>query len=361
MSHAHQRYTIAIHPDDYTPPSEPPLSDASSPRWAEYLQAAGHTVRWVDVRQPDILDQLQGCDAFMWRWAHFRGMGRIARRLLPVIERELGLLVYPNQHTCWHYDDKIAQAYLLKALGIPTPQTWVWFDRDAALAWAAEAPYPLVLKLASGAGSTNVRLVRDRNEARAWINHLFAHRVLSLDDEPRTATSLARRVADAARLLLRGTLPALRDNGREPQTGYVLFQKFLPGNLYDTRVNIIGNRAWARRRFNRPDDFRASGSGILDRDPSGIDLGFVRLAFRATAALSAQSCSIDGLYDGDRHTLCEISYTTPSWGTHRCPGYWVLEGEPETGTLRWVEGHVWGEQAQIEDLLAALEKRNRGD
>jgi len=360
MPRAVHTYTIAIHPDDYTPSYEPPLEDSASSRWALYLQGAGHTVRWVDVRRPDILDQLQGCDAFMWRWAHFDGMGRIARRLLPVVEHELGLLVYPDQNTCWHYDDKIAQAYLLKATGIPTPQTWVWFDRTAALDWASEAPYPLVLKLASGAGSTNVRLVHDAQESRAWIAHLFAHRVLSLDDGPRPGGNLLHRAADAARLLVRGSIPALRDNGREPQTGYVLFQQFLPDNAYDTRVNIIGNRAWARRRHNRPDDFRASGSNLLDRDPSGIDLGFVRLAFRVAQALSLQSCSIDGLYDGDRHTLCEISYTTPCWGQHRCPGHWVLDGEPETGRLHWVEGHMWGEEAQVEDLLAALERRHGG-
>jgi hypothetical protein len=61
--------------------------------------------------------------------SHFGGMSRIARRLLPVIERELKLVVYRNQNTCWHYDDKIAQAYLLEAAGIPVPKTWVWFER----------------------------------------------------------------------------------------------------------------------------------------------------------------------------------------------------------------------------------------
>jgi len=75
------------------------------------LEKAGHEVNWVNVYRADILEQLKGCDGFMWRWAHFGGMGQIARRLLPVVERELGLVVYPDQNTCWHYDDKIAQAH----------------------------------------------------------------------------------------------------------------------------------------------------------------------------------------------------------------------------------------------------------
>jgi hypothetical protein len=80
----------------------------------------------VDVFRPDILQQLQGCRGFLWRHAHVADMRQIARRLLPVIERDLGLLVYPDQRTCWHYDDKIIQSYLLDAHGIPSPKTWVW-------------------------------------------------------------------------------------------------------------------------------------------------------------------------------------------------------------------------------------------
>ncbi len=96
---------IAIHPDDYTQPGRQAGDDASSPRWAAAIEAAGHEVVEVDVRRADIFEQLRGCDGFMWRWAHFAGMSRIARRLLPVIENELGLCVYPDQKTCWHYNN----------------------------------------------------------------------------------------------------------------------------------------------------------------------------------------------------------------------------------------------------------------
>jgi len=61
----------------------------------------------------------------MWRHAHFGVAPQISRRLLPVLERELGLVIYPDQNTCWHFDDKIAQAYLFKVHGIPTPETLV--------------------------------------------------------------------------------------------------------------------------------------------------------------------------------------------------------------------------------------------
>jgi len=61
----------------------------------------------------------------------------IARRLLPVVEKELGLVTFPDQNTCWHFDDKIAQSYLFQAHKIPAPKTWVWYDRTGAVTWAS--------------------------------------------------------------------------------------------------------------------------------------------------------------------------------------------------------------------------------
>jgi hypothetical protein len=349
---------IAIHPDDYTAPGKPPQSDAASPRWAAFLKNAGYDVRWVDVRRADILDQLKGCHGFMWRWSHSRGMGRIAKRLLPVVERELKLAVYPDQQTCWHDDDKIAQAYLLNAAGIDTPRTWIWFDEAAALDWAATtAVYPLVIKLASGAGSTNVRLVRSVDEAHTWIRLLFSRRVTSLDAMQLKESGLERRVRAAARILMKGTYPVFADNGMEPQSGYVLFQEFLPDNAYDTRVTIIGKRAFGYRRFNRDGDFRASGSGKIDWNPREIDEGFVRYGFKLASMLSLQSCAIDGLYRQKRHSIGEISYTFISHYLFKCPGHWELDGSPETGRLRWVETPMWPEDAQVQDFVRRLEEQ----
>ena len=347
---------IAIQPDNYTTQATPDKCDASSPRWAELLERAGHEVRWVNVYLADILDQLQGCQGFMWRWGHVAGMYRIARRLLPVVEKELGLAVYPDQNTCWHYDDKIAERYLLEAAGIPIPRTWIWFDAAAAAEWARSAEYPLVLKLHAGAGSTNVRLVHSCREAEAWVRRLFDRGVYDLTDnhgKPRIR-NWQQTLRAAAKTVLRGE--PWRDPSalRELHRGYALFQEFLPNNDFDTRVTVIGNRAFGFRRFNRPNDFRASGSGNIDMDPGKVDLATVRLAFLCAQRLKTQSVAIDGLRRGDDRLIGEISYTYVSWVVHDCPGHWILEGSPESGDLVWRDGPVWPEEAQIADFLPRL-------
>jgi hypothetical protein len=313
----------------------------------------------VDVHRPDILEQVAGCNGFMWRWAHFCGMGRIARRLLPVLERNLGMVVYPDQATCWHYDDKVAQAYLLPAAGVPVPRTWVWFDRAGALEWVRSATYPLVLKLAGGAGADNVLLVRDADEASVWIGRLFGRFVLSLDPRQFDPVRMRGRLRRAARIICHGVPETVSASGYDPQSGYVLFQQFLPDNTHDTRITVIGDRAFGFVRHNRIDDFRASGSGNIDWDPACVNPAFVRLAFDTARQLGTQSCAIDGLWDGARAVVGEVSYTYASWAVQACPGHWKLRGAPMTGDLEWVDGHMWPEEAQVEDFLVRL-RRARG-
>lgn len=339
---------IAIQPDDYTAAGKSPKSDSASYRWAQFIEKAGHQVRWVNVRRADIVDQLRGCDGFMWRWAHFNGMARIARRLLPVVERELKLPVYPDQNTCWHYDDKIAQAYLFEAAGIASPKTWVWFDRQEALAWLEKASFPMVLKLATGASSSNVVLVRSREKAAEWVHRLFQSYHISF----RSRLPRRRQIVQAIKDILSGNgMSPLRDNGFEPQAGYVYFQEFLEGNDFDNRVTVIGNRAFAFRRFNREGDFRASGSGMIDYDADAIREEMIRLAFKAAWRLGMQSCAIDGFYRDRTPVIGEVSYTYVSSAVHECPGHWVLDGTPETGELRWTSGQMWPEEAQVSDFL----------
>jgi len=351
---------VAIHPDDRGNP-DLRREDAASPRWATALEAAGHEVRWVDVYRADILEQLDGCDGFMWRHLHNLEMQQIARRLLPVIERELALCVYPDQATCWHYDDKIAQAYLLPALGIPVPRTWLWFDREGAERWARNADYPVVMKLSTGAGSENVRAIDTVGEALEWIRILFSCGVGDLSDAAFRPAPWRARMRGAARALIRGRPPHKHGLRQGLHYGYALFQEFIAGNAWDTRVTVIGRRAFAFRRFNRPGDFRASGSGVLDPDPDEIDLGTVRLAFETARRLGTQSVAIDGLRRGDERLIAEVSYAYMSSAVEACPGHWEQRGETTSGELVWVPGPMWPEDAQVADFIERLEARTRGE
>lgn len=350
-------FTIAIQPDEVILGNG--LRQSFSDRWIDKAQELGHEVRIVDVYQDDIIEQLRDCDGFMWRFSHPPATRLFAKRLLAVVEKGLGLVVFPDWNTAWHHDDKIAQRYLLEASGIPTARTWVFWKREDALNFCRSAKYPLVIKLAGGASSQNVRLLKDFGEAEYWLNQLFYSGVFSLEQPTSTnLLEIVKRLRPSARLLLKGRHPN-PGSFFELQKNYMMVQEFLPNNLHDTRVTVIDNRAFAYRRFNRPDDFRASGSGNFNTEPGAIDLEFVRLGFRTAQALGTQSVAIDGLYRGNECMTTEISYSYVSWMVHECPGHWELEGDAESGRLIWKTGQMWPEDAIMEDFIARLKSRKK--
>jgi hypothetical protein len=347
-------YKIAIQPQNALLTSG--RYQSFSARWEELLRQAGHAPLLIDAAEPDFFERVRECDGYMWWYAHLPYPRNFARRLVSAIEHGMGIPVFPTWKTVWHFDDKVGQYYLLRAAEIPTAPTSVFWFRQEALEYCRTARYPLVIKLAGGITSENVRMLKDFREAEYWINRMFGGGTTSLAPPAAGLPGAARRGKDALRLLLKGAHP-LDSLRSDVQRGYVLLQEFLPGNDYDTRVTVIGNRAFAFRRMNRPGDFRASGSGRIDFDPSKIDPAIVRLAFAAQRKLESQSLAIDGMYHEGRPVIVEISYYYEGWAVAECPGHWELHGRPEDGRLEWVPGTVRPEDAILEDFLALLNGR----
>jgi hypothetical protein len=347
-------YTVAIQPDRLRHKNGEEQSFSS--QWAARAADTGITVRTVNVYAADFFEQLAGCDGFMWRFGYSPTPRLFAKRLMPAIEQGLGIPVFPSIETAWHFEDKIAQSYLLHAAGVPTPATWVFWDSKDALDFCRSATYPLVLKLAFGYQSANVRLLNRFDEAAYWIAQLFGPGVTGLRPPASWWRDARQRLGGALRHLQRAS--AYEDlDYCELQHGYFYVQEFVPANEYDIRVTVIGNRAFVFRRFNRPGDFRASGSGRIDWDPHQIDAESVRLAFKAARRLQTQSLAVDLLQHGGRKVMTEISYTYASWAVRDCPGHWVLEGNTDGGPLSWIEGRMHPEDAIFDDFVARLGSR----
>ena len=342
--------TIAIQPDRVVQPNG--VRQSYSDRWIELAASEGVAVRTVDLYASDPLAQLAGCDALMWRFGYNAPERPFAKRLVQAVEHGLGIPVFPSTRSAWHFEDKIAQHYLLEAAGIPMPRTWVFWTRAAAQAFCRTAAYPLVLKLSTGYRSSNVRLLHSFEEAEYWIDLLFGPGTCELRKPP--FAGLAGRIWQRSRSACKTLIGRDGREKDELQRGYVYLQEFLPGNDFDTRVTVIGNRAFGYRRLNRPNDFRASGSGRPVWDPAEIDPQFVRLAFQVAQRLGTQSVAIDGLKRGHDHLIGEVSYTYVSWMVRECPGHWRLHGPPETGRLDWVAGNMAPDDAIFHDFVAEV-------
>jgi hypothetical protein len=125
----------------------------------------------------------------------------------------------------------------------------------------------------------------------------------------------------------------------------IIFQEFLPNNEFDTRITVIGNRAFGFRRFNRPGDFRASGSGRIDWDHTKIEVEKVLFAFDVARRLGTQSLAVDILRAPDGSVvMSEISYYYEGWAVAACPGPWGPDGG-------WKSLQMLPEDAIFDDFL----------
>lgn len=247
---------------------------------------------------------------------------------------------------------------MLEAIGAPLVPSYVFYDKQEALAWAKATIYPKVFKLKGGAGAANVRLVRSEGEARKLIGKAFGRgfpqydRFTALKERFRKfrqkQASFFYVLKGIGRLLYTTDFAKQQPNER----GYVYFQEFIPGNDSDLRVIVIGGRAFAVKRFVRENDFRASGSGAIEFSREAMDERCVALAFEVNKKLGAQVVAYDFVHDEAGNPLIvEICYGFAVEPYDACPGYWD-EG------LNWVEGGFVPQEWMVALLLKNITRAN---
>jgi glutathione synthase/RimK-type ligase-like ATP-grasp enzyme len=348
---------IAIQPDQVVHPNG--KRQSFSTRWAELARAKNIDVVPVDVFSEDAMACISACDAFMWRCPSSAHIRAYAKRFLYALEAGSGIPVFPSLKSSWYFEDKLAQRYFFSAADIPCARTDIFWTREAAEQFCERATYPFVLKLAGGHQSANVRLVRNRRETKFYIEELFGHGVASLGYRPASRLRLLLRRLRAAAQTLKGRNPYIPGAEAELHYGYFYAQEFLPGNEFEISVIIVGNRAFAVRRFIEPGDFRTRGSsGHMDWSPELIGEDAVRLAFRTARKLGAQSVAIDILRRSNEPMVIELTFNYASWVVRACPGHWVLDGEPDSGDLKWVEGTVRAADVTLDDFLTEVRLSN---
>lgn len=326
-------------------------SGSFSASWVEYCKEHQVPYKEVNCFANDIMEQLKDCTMLMWHWEHHDYRAALfARQLIAAVER-MGLQVFPSLDTCWHYDDKLGQKYLLEGIRAPLIPSYAFFDLKTALKWLEQATFPLVWKLRGGAGSQNVRLVQNPAQAcrivrrsfrRGWKSnrmHALRERVWQFRKKPGLLSFM-----NIGRGLARAVIPHEKHRNQPVERSYVYFQDFVPENSSDIRVVVIGRRAFAIRRMVRNGDFRASGSGVILFDRAEIPEACVLLAFQVTQSLSSQCCAFDFVWHPSGWKIIEISYAFTASAYYACPGWW----DPD---LNWHEEPVRPEVFMIEDML----------
>jgi len=333
-------------------------TNSFSEKWIRYCKENHIDYSLVNCRDNNIINKLREFDGLLWHWGPDEAHYAVP---LTIALEKLGIKVFPDFNTCWHFDNKIAEKYILDTCEIKQVPTYIFYDKNSALNWLKNTSFPKVFKLKNGASSTNVKLIKTKRQAKRIINQAFSSGFLPIDRFSILKNQIWKFKRDKTFRTFLGIINGFRilmfgvsiENTKSKEKGYVYFQKFIPGNEFDTRLVVIGNRCFAIRRYNRKNDFRASGSGIWKYEPRLFDKKLIEIALRLSKQLETQSLACDFIFDNfSNPLLIEISYGfLPGSSYENCQGYW-------TDDLKWHDEKVLPETFIIEDFIKSLMNDN---
>jgi glutathione synthase/RimK-type ligase-like ATP-grasp enzyme len=323
-------------------------------RWIQYCNSNKIEFILVNLYDSNIIDFLRE-NKVQILFAHLDlndyKIKIISKTILMAIEKS-GIKVYPDFTTFCHYDDKISQKYIFEAFKIPYAKMHVFYSKDDAENWLSNASFPLVFKLRGGSASSNVILVKGINEAKSLLNKMFGKGIKPMRSvlyDFKTKMRSHRNKRDWAATFKRLPdiiLSNLSANSILPrERGYYLVQDFMPGNSYDTRIVIVGDKAFAFRRFNRPNDFKASGSKNVDLIKENVDKRAIALAFEAAHKIGSQSMAFDVIFNlKNEPVFIEMSYVCPVETIYETGGYW-------DSSLEYHNAPIWMEEEIIKQVI----------
>lgn len=325
-------------------------SSGFSKHWIDYCEKNNIPHKIVNCYSNRIIDDLDDCDALMWHFHQTNHKDVLFAKQLVYSLQAAGKKVFPDFHTAWHFDDKVGQKYLLESVGAPLVPSYIFYDKKEALDWADSASFPKVFKLRRGAGSSQVKLAENKKEARKLMRKAFGRGFSQYDSSSNlkerlrlyrnNKTSLLNVLKGVIRLGYTTKFDRVAGNER----GYVYFQDFIPENSSDTRIIVINNKAFAIRRMVRENDFRASGSGIIEYKKELFDEETVKLSFNLAERLNSQSLALDFVYSDGKPLIVEVSFGFTCEVYESCEGYWDRE-------MNWYAGPFNPQHWMVETIL----------
>lgn len=302
-------------------------------QWRDFCKTEKIDFTEVDCYSSNIIERLKELKIthLLWHFHHALPSDILMARNVLYAADCIGIKVFPNFNTCWHFDDKISQKYLLEAMEAPMVPSYSFFNKREALNWLKQrSDFPIVAKLRRGAGSYNVKLLKDYSEAKRYTSIMFGRGMTPTPGLFADAGNKLRVAGNFSGILKRlkkapGFFKMAITGKRQfpKEKGYVYFQDFIRNNKTDLRVAVVNDHIWAFKRKVREGDFRASGSGMIVYDNLDISVSLIERLHLLTKRIGAQSLAYD-LVENEKgeYLIVEISYGYSGEAIYNTSGYW---------------------------------------
>jgi hypothetical protein len=251
-------------------------------RWEKACQDRAQIINWevVDLTRADWLEQIieKPYDGLLaipsGLTNHFKQLYDERVRILNTV---LNIPLYPSLREIEIYENKRYLSYWLAAMGVPHPQTWVFYYPEEALDFVAQAGLPLVGKTNIGSSGRGVCILHNRAEALTYVNNTFygkgAYRTIGPRWQKRDLfAKLIEKLSHPGQI--KAKLKKYHYQHTDAQRTYVILQQFVP-HSFEWRCVRIGDSFFAHKKLVKGE--KASGTLLKAYDNPPLELlEFVR-------------------------------------------------------------------------------------
>lgn len=282
------------------------IDEHDAEKWKGVLQSQDNIeLTLIDISRSDWLEQ---CSRVNYAVFIMRPPGLVERtkalfdERAQLLTKRYDAIFYPSLLECLLYENKKYLAYWLKAQEIPSPPTWVFYNRAEALQWVQESRYPFVGKVNIGASGKGVSIIDNPAQAKRYVDTAF-----TVGLKPRVGpnfkhSSIWKKLKNALRnkKLVKRRLTTYKAVLAESQK-YCIFQEFI-SHQFEWRVVVIGDSYFAHKKMV----YKQMASGSLLKDYSDPPLKLLDFARDICIKNSFLSVSLDILESADGYLVNEI-------------------------------------------------------
>lgn len=288
----------------------------------------------INPFKKNIIDKLKNFDVVLWHFSGYFLKDILFARDILYSAKKMGLKVFPDFDDCWHFDDKIAETYLLQSVNAPIPTSLMYYSLDDLKDDIEDIRMPIIAKLRNGSGSHNVKLIKDKKELLKYSYRMFSKGFSSSPSLIYKTTSNVKSSKSFKVLINRAKripefLKILTSANEFPnEKGYVYLQEYIPNNGYDLKIVVVGDKLSFIGRNIRVGDFRASGGGDLFYDKKFITKNVIDSAFKTTDLLGFRCMGYDYVVNKEtgEGIIIEISYGFSHEALLMAKGYFDRDG-----------------------------------
>lgn len=322
--------------------------------WVEYCQQNNIDFEVVNPYQIAVIDYLMTFDIILWHFSNYSHVDMLmAKNILFTLESS-GKNVFPSIKDAWHFDDKLAETYLLESIKAPIPKSFYYYGLGEVQKAInnGDLKFPIIAKLRNGSGSHNVKMLNTKAELLSYSEKMFTSGLDSAPSILRKTTANVKSSKDIKTVIKRAKrIPEfLRSfsNAKKfnRERGYVFLQEFIPNDGYDLKIVVVGDKLSFIGRKILKGEYRASGGGSLFYDPNMVSKNIIDSAFRTSDKLGFQCMGYDYVVDSKTNEgkIIEISYGFSHQALIDAKGYFDRDG-------KWIETPLNAPQEILRNLV----------